>query len=76
MIKLSEIIDFLTIININNNYLVNLMLRVNAIVDVTCLIKNHRSHLLCDSRRLSSFCNVATFLPKLQDFDIITFVTI
>ena len=75
MIKLSEIIDFLTIININN-YLVNLMLRVNAIIDVTCLIKNQRSHLLCDSRRLSSFCNVATSLPKLQDFDIITFVTI
>ena len=75
MIKLSEIIDFLTIININN-YLVNLMLRVNAIVDVTCLIKNQPSHLLCDSRRLLPFCNVGTPLPKLQDFDIITFVTI
>ena len=73
MIGLSEIIDFLTIIN---NYLVNLMLRVNAIVDVTFLIKNKRSNLFCDSRRLSSFCNVATYLPRLQDCNVITIVTI
>ena len=66
---------FLTIININN-YLVNFMQRVNAIVDVTCLNKNQRSYLLCDSRRLSSFCNVATSLPKLQDCNVITIVTI
>ena len=59
-----------------NNYLVNFMLRVNAIVDVTCLNKNQRSYLLCDSRRLSSFCNVATYLPRLQDCNVITIVTI